>query len=148
MNKKTITITITALFLIAIAFALITNKSNRLDPSSFSGTRGNDIKIPLKTLENSGRSGEAVVKNGGQLEISVILAGVPKNNDMEKVYIREGSCENLGGIKYPLNPISENKSVTVLSGTTLEDIVNKKYVINVHQTLGNVDKEVACGNLP
>ncbi len=73
------------------------------------------------------------------------------------VHIHDGTCDALGGVAIPLNDVtegaaSESNAIAVeLSVTRVEisiaDILSVARAINVHQSVEDIDKYIACGNV-
>lgn len=81
----------------------------------------------------------------GGTEVDVFLKpgspGVP-----QPAFIREGKCNDLGAIRYSLNPIVDGTSKTFFS-TRFIDFKKEKSALNVHKSIQDLDTSVACGLL-
>lgn len=103
------------------------------------------LTVPMKALNNSGETGTATLTqlpNGVKVEVSI--KGAPTAS--QPTHIHPGTCTKLNPApEAPLSPLTNGKSVTVLSGKKLSDLLGGKYSINVHKSSNDLATYVSCG---
>ncbi|HSE34617.1 MAG TPA: peptidoglycan-binding protein [Candidatus Paceibacterota bacterium] len=62
-------------------------------------------------------------------------------------HIHVGSCPTPGAVKYPLNPVVNGKSKTVLDVSVEELVKGLPLAVNLHKSATELATSVACGNL-
>ena len=106
-----------------------------------------EITVALNGQNDSGMSGTAILtqmENG--LKVVLNLNGAPENIS-QPAHIHLSNCENIGGVKYPLNFPMNGYSETTIN-TTLAEIFNSLPLsINVHKSASQASVYVACGNI-
>jgi hypothetical protein len=105
------------------------------------------VTFNLAAQNNSGESGTATLTAAGAnttvvLSITGQPAGVP-----QPVHIHTGSCDQLGGVKYPLTNLVDGKSTTTVNAS-LADLTAGGFAINAHKSAAEIATYVACGNIP
>lgn len=103
----------------------------------------------LVPLNNSGIKGTITMIPDGPKKTKVIarMTGKKVNHPMP-FHIHKGICRQLNPKpKYPLNPIVNGKSVTVIDVPT-DSLFQQPYAFNVHESKKNMKHYVACGNMP
>ena len=68
--------------------------------------------------------------------------GVP-----QPVHIHEGSCPNVGAVKFPLTDIVDGRSTTVVNAL-IRDLLAGNLSINAHKSQAEIGVYTACGNIP
>lgn len=104
------------------------------------------IVVNLAELNDSGISGTATLTPmGDQTEVVVKLQGdmldTPRPN-----HIHTGTCENLGGVEYPLTNVTTEATTVV--DASLESLMSGEFAINIHKSADEIGTFVACGNIP
>ena len=66
----------------------------------------------------------------------------------QPAHIHEGSCENLGGVKYALSDVVGGVSETLVPVLLSELQAGLPLAVNVHKSAEEVDVYLACGDLP
>src|SRR5947209_5290902 len=91
-----------------------------------------EVEVSLNSQNNSNELGVAVLqKINGKLVVKINLKGQPANL-AQPAHIHLGSCPNPGVVKYPLNPVLNGTSETVLD-TNGDDLLKMMpLAINVH----------------
>lgn len=109
------------------------------------------LTVKLDPVNNSGRSGTAVLtEEGGKIRATISL----KNEsaaaavDSYPAHIHTGICPTPGGIKYMLPPVVNGTSETMVD-ISLDDLLKQlPLAINVHKSQSDLKTYVACGNIP
>jgi len=105
------------------------------------------VAVSLNELNKSGQSGTAMIKEvEGKAEVVVTLNGQPKDTE-EPAHIHLGSCAKPGDVKFPLNPVKNGSSDTVLDVPMSEIMNNLPLAINVHKSEKELNVYVACGDI-
>jgi len=97
-------------------------------------------------LEEGAQPGTVIAfAQAGGTEVDVFLKpGSPGTS--QPAFIREGKCNDLGAIRYSLNPIVDGISKT-FSSTRFIDFKKEKAALNVHKSVQDLETSVACGLL-
>jgi len=78
------------------------------------------------------------------LQVEIVLAGSPAGV-AQPVHIHAGGCgDDLGNVVYPLDPVLDGKSTTLLRRVSLADVA-VGHAINVHRSRDDIATYVACG---
>jgi hypothetical protein len=114
-------------------------------PAGF--TKGEFI-VQMVDQNSSGQFGNVSLREiDGQTLVQVNLNNSPRGVS-QPAYIHVGSCIDLGPAQYPLNPVVNGKSETIIK-TTLESLRSASpLAVNVVSSAARVDRHVSCGNLP
>lgn len=103
------------------------------------------VTVTMNALNKSGETGTATLtqlSNGVKVEIDI--KGAPAA--AQPTHIHPGTCTKLNPApEAPLSPLTNGKSVTVLSGKQLSDFAGGKYAINVHKSADDLATSVSCG---
>lgn len=150
MNKNTY-ITLAVIAVLAVAgFMVFNGNDNATNQEQANNSQNADqeaVTVNLLEQNNSGETGTATLTaNGDQTVVDVSIAGAPSDID-QPIHIHAGSCENLGGVEYPLASVTGGQSNTVLD-VSLDDLMEQLLLaINVHQSPSEISTFVACGNI-
>ncbi len=106
------------------------------------------LTVTLNTLNNSGQTGTATLTDAGngQTKVDVTINGEPTGAD-EPMHIHNGSCTNLGSIKYPLNDVIDGKSSTTINAS-LDSLQTGNLAINGHKSKTDMTTYIFCGEIP
>jgi hypothetical protein len=105
------------------------------------------VDVDLDEVDGSGVTGTATLSaDNGQTTVSIEIEGGPEGG-VHPVHIHDGTCEDLGGVAYPLDDIEDSMSETTVD-VALEDLLAGEYAINIHLSADDMATWVACGNLP
>lgn len=104
--------------------------------------------ITMQALGESGASGEiTVTPQGTQAEVMVRLTGLQEGE--HPGHIHSGTCDNIGGVVAPLQPITAGADGTGTMTTTVDvdpaTLLNGQHVIQYHQAGGGPG--IVCGQL-
>ena len=107
----------------------------------------NETTVALTAVNNSGESGTATItETGGQTKVMINLTGFTKDVE-QPAHIHLGVCPGVGAVKYPLTPIMNGTSVTVIPVTIADLKKQLPLAINVHKSKTEVSSYTACGPL-
>jgi CHRD domain len=110
-------------------------------------TASEAVTVEFKALNNSGESGKATLTSvDGKTKVVIDLTGAPEGV-AQPAHIHQGTCENLGGPKYPLEAVKNGNSETTIDAK-LSDLTAGDYAINVHKSEKEISTYVACGDIP
>ena len=113
------------------------------DDDEFSG----DVAVPLVTQNDSGQDGEATLSEVDSDTTRVVLEVSNPPGDPQPAHIHRGSCENLDPQPaYPLEDVVDGKSTTEVN-VAIEDLVDKGFAVNVHNSADEAQVYVACGDI-
>ncbi len=105
------------------------------------------VTVELKALNDSRESGKATLTAvDGKTKVVIDLTGAPEGV-AQPAHVHQGTCENLGGPKYPLEAVKNGKSETTIDAK-LSDLTTGDFAINVHKSEKEIATYVACGDIP
>lgn len=106
------------------------------------------VTVTLNEQNGSGQSGTATLTmQGGTLMVTVNISG--GSATAQPAHIHKGTCANLDPKPaYPLTSVVNGTSQTSLSNTTLSELVNGQFAINIHKSGAEASVYVACGDIP
>lgn len=107
--------------------------------------QSDSVTIDLTELNNSGISGTATLTAmDGQTQVVVNLQGddlsVARPN-----HIHTGTCDNLGGVEYPLTDVMDQATTVV--DVDLNTLLEGDFAVNVHKSADEIGTFIACGNI-
>ncbi len=105
------------------------------------------VTLELEAVNNSGVSGKATLTPvNNNTKVVINLTGAPEDI-AQPTHIHQGTCENLGEPKYPLEAVKNGESETTVD-VKLSDIMTGDFAINVHKSEKEISTYVACGEIP
>lgn len=120
------------------------------DTASMAG--GNMQNIPLQALGGAPVSGSVQVSEAGagtQLMLMVSGAGAAGTH---AAHIHTGTCDSLGGVVAPLEPVTTDASGAGTSTSTVQvpmnTVMNGQHIVAVHEAGGDPGAPVACAAIP
>ncbi|MBI4499367.1 MAG: CHRD domain-containing protein [Chloroflexi bacterium] len=104
------------------------------------------LKLTMNAQNNSGQNGSVTLTAKGDqtdvlIDIAPGAAGVA-----QPAHIHDGTCANLGGVKYPLTNVTEGKSTTTVN-VDLATLEKGTYAVNVHKSPQEVRVYVSCADI-
>lgn len=106
----------------------------------------------LAEVESSGQSGTATIEptEDGTTMVTLALSG-GNYTAPQPAHIHDGTCEEVGEIRFPLTNVVNGESVTTINlpfeqARTLMDS-GQDLAINVHRSAQQIDMHTACGDL-
>jgi len=101
----------------------------------------------LSPQNNSGQQGKAVLSSvDNKTKVVLTISGGPAGV-AQPAHIHLNSCANIGSVKYPLNPVVNGQSETILNVSLGEILDQLPLAINVHKSAAQASIYVACGDL-
>lgn len=103
--------------------------------------------VLLDIQNNSGESGIATLsESDGKTLVTLALDGAPAGVT-QPAHIHTGSCETIGGVKYPLTFPIDGVSETLL-GVSFDQLLGElPLAINVHKSVAEASVYVSCGDV-
>lgn len=103
--------------------------------------------LVLEEQNDSGVTGTvAFGEENGVTRVVVALEDAPEGV-IEPMHIHDGSCAELGAVRYPLTSASNGSSETALN-VPLQDIMDAlPLAVNVHKSAEDASTYVACGDI-
>lgn len=135
MNQKYVILIIAVVLLAVLIFLVKT-----LQPKT--------LIALLNSQNESGQAGTATLINLDEgVRVLVTVFGGPQNFS-QPLHIHEGTCEDLGPIKYPLNDLFNGNSATIIKDLIVADLAaNLPLAINLHKSNQEFEIYTSCGNL-
>lgn len=147
------------LFILTIGFGIYLINSNKIAQSqttqrtitptpTTTNDTANQLRININEQNSSGQTGAAIIRSLDNNKTIVVigLAGTPIDS-LEPAHIHRGSCTNLGAIRYPLNPVDNGLSLTVLNVPITQLRSELPLAINAHMSETEIQTNVACTDL-
>lgn len=107
---------------------------------------GDTVQVELSEQGGSGQSGTATLEPAdGMTRVVLELSNAPA--EPQPVHIHSGTCEDLGGVEYPLENLQDGTSETTVD-VPLDELRGGAFAINAHESEENIQNYVACGNIP
>lgn len=114
--------------------------------SGIAGAQG-DITISIDEEINSGVHGTAILtEKGNQTEVVVKMNKQADGTKPMPVHIHTGVCNANPQVTYPLQPIVNGTSTTMVNAP-LSEIRSTLRSIQVHRSAEEINVWIACGNL-
>lgn len=104
--------------------------------------------VTLSEQNESGQEGGVLLTEvDGKTRVVLTLNAQPDGTE-QPAHIHLGVCPNPGAVLYPLNPVIDGRSETVLN-TGLADLLNtsSQLSINVHKSAEESNVYLACGDI-
>jgi hypothetical protein len=106
-----------------------------------------EIALFLDEQNNSGMNGTAtLIQTEAGVKVVVNFGGAI-TGVIQPAHIHLNNCENIGGVKYPLNFPMNGYSETVIDTTLAEILGSLPLSINIHKSVAEASTYVACGNI-
>jgi hypothetical protein len=105
------------------------------------------LTITLKTQNNSGQMGTAVLTDLGNGQTKIVVDTTNPTAAVQPIHIHEGTCANLTPqVKHPLTNTANGKSETTLN-VAMSALLASPHAINVHKSQPEAAVYVACGEI-
>lgn len=104
--------------------------------------------VTLTAQNDSGQNGSAMLtEEDGKTRVILTLSDQPENTS-QPAHIHLGICPTPGAVLYPLNPVVDGRSETVLN-TSLANLLNtsSELSVNVHKSEEEATVYMACGDI-
>ena len=109
----------------------------------------NTIKFDIHAENDSGETGQAILKQAGDNVLVIVRLNNP-TAPVQPIHIHTGQCGATLNPKpqYPLKNVSNGDSSTTLPNMKLSDLETGNFAINIHKSPDAIATYVACGNIP
>ncbi|MCH8103565.1 MAG: hypothetical protein IIB28_10490, partial [Chloroflexi bacterium] len=77
---------------------------------------------------------------------TVVVSIAPGKAAAQPIHIHSGTCDTLGGVKFPLTAVAAGLSVTTVD-TSLQALLDGEFAVNVHESPENAGNYVSCGTI-
>ena len=106
-----------------------------------------DVTVPMAAQNKSNETGTATLtQRGKDLQVVINLSNAPAA--AQPAHIHPGTCAKLAPApKYPLSPVVNGKSNTLLKNVNLTDLTGGQFAINVHKSTNDLATYVSCGDM-
>ncbi len=111
------------------------------------GIGGGPEEFDLEEQSDSGESGTVSLEETEDGKLKVVLEVEDAIAASQPVHIHNGTCDNLGSIRYNLNNVVNGKSETTLNLTLAQLEAQLPLAANVHASAANMGTNVACADL-
>ncbi len=116
-------------------------------PTQISEISQTNQDFNLDEQNESGQTGRVVlIDQDGKTRVTISLDNEP-DQASQPAHIHTGQCPNPGAVKYPLNPVVDGRSDTILDVNYSTLTTQTPLAINVHKSATEIQSYVACGNL-
>ncbi|MCH8223146.1 MAG: collagen-like protein [Chloroflexi bacterium] len=110
----------------------------RVTPSS--------LTLRIAELGGSGQTGSAVLVSSGSKTNVVVSVGGGAAGVGQPIHIHTGTCEDLGGVEYPLTALLDGRSETTVD-VSLQTLLDGRFAVNLHESPTNAGNYTACGGI-
>lgn len=146
MNTNTLIIFIIIIVIIA-GFFLFRTTPTTTTTSTTETTSPTSLVVNISAQNNSGESGTAIITDeNGKAKVTLNLTGQPANAS-QPAHIHIGACPAPGDVKYPLAPVVNGQSLTMLDISTSQLLAQMPLAINVHKSDKEITAYISCGNI-
>jgi hypothetical protein len=106
--------------------------------------RGEEVRIQLEEMNNSGKSGTADLYPGAaSVDVTIEIKG---QSDLDPIHVHRGTCDSPGGeIVHDLGFTTANLGQGQIF-TTMDQVATGQFVIDIHDDRN--DKVIMCGVIP
>ena len=132
--------------LIVVGFVLVASHAYTKAADEQAAT-AEAVTVELKAVKDSGVSGKATLTPMDmKTKVTIELTGAPQGI-AQPAHVHQGTCENLGPPKYPLDAVKDGKAETTIDAK-LSDLTSGDLAINVHKSEKEMSVYAACGEIP
>ena len=115
--------------------------------STSAGVSSDAVTLILNELNNSGQSGSVTLTPKGT-KTTVAVSITPGAVGIgQPIHIHSGSCDDLGGVVYPLTSLDAGMSATTVD-VSISSLLSGRFAVNAHKSGPEASVYVACGDLP
>ncbi|MCI0872231.1 MAG: hypothetical protein J4O07_10490, partial [Chloroflexi bacterium] len=115
--------------------------------SASAGVSSDAVTLILNELNNSGQSGSVTLTPKGT-KTTVAVSITPGAVGIgQPIHIHSGSCDDLGGVVYPLTSLDAGMSATTVD-VSISSLLSGRFAVNAHKSGPEASVYVACGDLP
>ncbi len=115
--------------------------------ASMTFAAGDTVTVQMNAQNGSGEDGTATITKVGDNDIKVVFNLKNAPADAQPAHIHKGTCANLDPKPlYPLNNAVNGSSDTTVM-TSMADLENGTYAVNVHKSATDIKTYVSCGDI-
>jgi cytoskeletal protein RodZ len=101
----------------------------------------------LEEQNNSGQTGRVtLLDQSGKTRVVLSMDNSPADAS-QPAHIHAGSCPTPGAVKYPLNPVVDGLSDTILEVAYADLKTMVPLAVNVHKSAAEINSYIACTDL-
>jgi hypothetical protein len=105
------------------------------------------LTLALDEVDESGISGTVrIAAENGESTVSILITAGLEDGAVHPVHIHDGTCDDLGGVAYPLDDIVDGSSETTIE-VSLSELLEGEYAINAHLSADEMAVNIACANI-
>lgn len=128
------------------------NEVEDRDEAEVEGEVHAELSLNFSAQNNSGLSGTASLEEeDGKVRVKLVTrivggllgAILPP----QPAHIHLGACPSVGAVKYPLNPVVDGKSETVINASMADLKASLPLAINIHKSAAEVSLYIACTDI-
>lgn len=102
--------------------------------------------VVLSAQNNSGQSGSVLLEDLGDGTTRVTVSATAVYDNPQPAHIHSGTCEDLGGVEYPLENVVDGASETVVE-VSLDELTEGTFAVNLHRSAEQVSLYTSCGDI-
>lgn len=147
MREKSLFLGIISVLIFFFVAAQGSRPSSKLDLSS---RVSNEAVVELKEVNGSGQTGKVVLYEIGGRTAVLVDISVPAPGAIQGVFVQEGTCRQLGPIRYYIAPTVAGKSATTWYEVSFSRLKNEfplAIVVKKTDKVEDRDKNVLCAEL-
>ncbi len=141
--KKFIIVLLVVVVAVAVMFILSDRDLIEEESPDISET----VTIELFEESQSGQSGFVTIEDIDGMALVTIEIVPGETGVSQPAHIHFENCENIGGVKYPLNNVVDGMSETQLEVSVEQILSERPLSINVHRSIEEAQIYVACGDI-
>ena len=115
--------------------------------SASAGVSSDAVTLILNELNNSGQSGSVTLTPKGTKTTVAVNITPGAVGIGQPIHIHSGSCDDLGGVVYPLTSLDAGMSATTVD-VSISSLLSGRFAVNAHKSGPEASVYVACGDLP
>lgn len=115
-------------------------------PASVYAQAQSPLVVQLQPQGGSGVSGTATLTDMGGGRTQVVVRVSTGGNPTMPGHIHDGSCPNVGAVRFPLNTVMNGTSTSEVN-TTIADLLRGTFAINLHKSPQEASVYTSCGNV-
>lgn len=104
------------------------------------------VIVHLSPVQGEGQIGTAILTSDGATTTVEIEVG-PVTGEAQPIHIHVGNCEDVGSVLHALQNVVNGKSMTTIN-LSLDEILSRAVLVNVHASYADSSNYTACGQLP
>ncbi|MEE8046310.1 MAG: plastocyanin/azurin family copper-binding protein [Dehalococcoidia bacterium] len=114
--------------------------------SAMMGVSADPVVLTVSELNSSGQLGSVTLTpKGTKTTVDVAITAGAAGIDQPS-HIHTGTCDDLGGVTYPLTSLGAGVSTTVVDAS-ISSLLSGRFAVNIHKSGPEVSVYVACGDL-